>query len=85
MEYVVGGTLIVLAIWLTVWPMFDATRRGTGAWPWIVGGLLFGPLAGIAYLVSRRAQRMVAERTGEEQRTVGGGDTGKEKTAGQSF
>jgi hypothetical protein len=59
--------LLALAVWLTFWPVFDATKKQRDAWPWILGGLLLGPLSGLAYLTSNRARRMVAERNGEPE------------------
>ena len=63
-EIVIDSALLLLAIWLTFFPMFDATKRGENAWPWILGGFLAGPLSGLAYLTTRRARRMAAARNG---------------------
>ncbi|MGZ6826496.1 MAG: hypothetical protein ACXVGH_06860 [Mycobacteriales bacterium] len=54
--------LLLLAVWLTFFPMLDATKRDVPPWPWIVGGLVAGPLSGLVYLMVRRSLRMVAER-----------------------
>jgi hypothetical protein len=57
--------LVLIGGALTVFPMLDATKRGQEPWPWILGGLLAGPLSGVVYLMVRRARRMVADRHGE--------------------
>lgn len=49
----------LLAILLTFFPMFDATKRDRSAWPWIVGGFVFGPFAGIVYLALRPSFRII--------------------------
>lgn len=56
---------VAALVFLTFGPMFDAPRRGDSAWTWIFGGLLLGPLAGIAYYASRRGIRMAARRNGD--------------------
>jgi hypothetical protein len=64
-EDVLAVGLLALCVWLTFRPMFDATKHDRSAWPWIIGGLLTGPVSGLVYLTSNRAQRMAAERHGE--------------------
>jgi hypothetical protein len=53
---------LIAAAWLIFGPMFDAPRRGESAWPWIVGGLLVGPLSGFFYYSRRHSLRAVARR-----------------------
>lgn len=60
--------LLGLAVWLTFFPMVDATKRGRSSWPWIIGGILAGPLSGIAYLASRGALVATSQRHGEPLR-----------------
>lgn len=60
-----GFWLAVLAgAALTFYPMFDASKHDENAGPWILGGLLTGPLSGVVYLMVRRSRRLVAERNG---------------------
>jgi len=61
----VWAVALVGIVFLTFGPMFDAPRRGRSAWPWIIGGLLLGPVSGVAYYASRRGVRMAAERNGD--------------------
>jgi hypothetical protein len=65
---VVWAVAIVAILFLTFGPMFDAPRRDQNAWPWVIAGLLLGPLSGVAYYASRRGVRMAAERNGETPR-----------------
>jgi uncharacterized membrane protein HdeD (DUF308 family) len=54
---VLGWTLLVV---LTVGPIFSAQKHEQDSgWTWILGALLFGPLAGIVYYMSRHAMRKV--------------------------
>ncbi|MGZ4644363.1 MAG: hypothetical protein ACXVX8_19765 [Blastococcus sp.] len=62
MDTALAIVLLLLAVGLTFFPMVDATKQGLPPWPWIVGGLVAGPLSGLVYLMVRRSLRMVAER-----------------------
>ena len=50
------GWLVLAA--LTVGPIFSAERNGEDpGWTWIVAAVLLGPLAGVAYYLSRHGMR----------------------------
>jgi hypothetical protein len=56
---VVAGWVVLVG--LTVGPIFSAEKNGEEAgWTWIVAAMLLGPLAGIAYYLSRHAMRKVS-------------------------
>ena len=56
------GLIGIAMLGLTIWPMLDAPKKRIAGWQWwIVGGLLFGPFAGLAYLVKNLARRGSAE------------------------
>jgi hypothetical protein len=75
MRTLLVGVLLVLAVVLTLVPIVDASRQRRDARPWILAGLLFGPLSGVAYLMTRRTIRMAAERSrdseSEQRQAVG--------------
>ena len=59
------GLFGIAMLGLTLWPMLDAPRRRVTGWQWwIVGGLVFGPLAGLAYLLTSAAKPRRASATG---------------------
>jgi hypothetical protein len=61
--------VVLVVIWgaavaLTVTPITAAWSRGESGWGWIVAALLFGPLAGISWLLTLHGRRAAVRRSG---------------------